>query len=410
MLDVEVIRKDFPMYKNKVTMQGQPLVFLDNASTTFKPRSVIDKVNRYYCFETSNSHRGDYDLCFEVDNQVGRSRKAVARFIDANENEVVFTAGTTGSLNLVAYGYALHNLKAGDEILLSEAEHASNMLPWFTVAKMVGAKINYVPLAEDGRLTVENFKKAITAKTKFVSLAYVGNVLGYIAPIKEMIAIAHEYGAVFCVDGAQAVPHLKIDVKDLDCDFLAFSSHKMLGPTGIGALYGKYSLLQKAEPFESGGGMNAKFYCSGDAIYLDPPFKFEAGTQNLASIYGFEEAIIYLEKIGLENIQKHEFELKQYAVKKLKELGNVKIYNENSESGIITFNIDNVFSQDAATYLNSKGIAVRSGQHCAKTLVNFLGTPATVRASLYLYNDKTDIDRLVEATATGGNFLDAYFI
>lgn len=335
----------------------------------------------------------------------------MARFINSDSREVVFTSGTTNSINLVAFGYGVKYLKEGDEILLTQAEHASNVLPWFKVAEMTGAVVKYIPLEADGRLTAENLEKTITDKTKIVAVAHVTNVLGFIAPAKELAKIAHKHGAIFVLDGAQSVPHIKTDVKDMDVDFLAFSGHKLCGPTGIGVLYGKYELLDKMEPFMTGGGMNAKFDMCGDVGYLEPPLRFEAGTQNLAGILGLKPAIEYLESLGMENIEAYEHELKKYAVQKLQETGCVTIYNATSEGGIVTFNINDVFAQDGATYLNSKGIACRSGQHCAKILIDFLGTVATIRASFYFYTTKEDIDALVEAVKTAKEeYLNAYFI
>ena len=408
-MDIEKIRRDFPMIRNGTTMQGKPLVYLDNASPTFKPAAVIQAVTDYYTKETANSHRGDYALCYTMDQMVLSTRKMVAEFIHCDETEVVFTSGTTGSLNLVAYGYAAKYLKPEDEILLTEAEHASNVLPWFRVAEMTGCKIRYIPLDEKGRLLPENLRKTISKNTKIVSVAHVTNVLGFVVPAKELAKIAHEYGALFVLDGAQSVPHMKTDVQDLDCDFLAFSGHKMCGPTGVGVLYGKYDLLCKMDPFMTGGGMNAKFDMCGEVGFLEPPLRFEAGTQPLAEIQGLQAAIRYLQGIGMENIQAHERELKRYAVGALSKTGKVKLYNADSESGIVTFNVDGVFAQDAATFLNSRGIACRSGQHCAKILNDFLGTIATVRASFYLYTTKKEIDALAEAVASGGDYLDAYF-
>jgi cysteine desulfurase/selenocysteine lyase len=402
-------RKDFPMFRNNTLMQGQPLVFLDNASTTFKPDCVVQAVTDYYTKYTSNSHRGDYDLCYHMDEMVLESRKEIASFINCKSEEVVFTSGTTGSLNLVAFGYGAKYLKEGDEILLTQAEHASNVLPWFKVHEMTGAKVNYIPLDERGRLTVENLKKAITPRTKIVAVAHVTNVLGYIAPIKEIAKVVHEHGAILVVDGAQSVPHVPTDVQDMDCDFLAFSGHKMLGPTGIGVLYGKFPLLVKTDPFMTGGGMNAKFDMCGDVNYLQPPLKFEAGTQNLAGIVGLKAAVQYLKKVDLKALREYEQSLKKYAVGELEKTGNAKIYNAESESGIVTFNIKGVFAQDAATFLNSRGIACRSGNHCAKILIDYLHEVATVRASFYLYTTKEDVDRLVDAVKHGKEFLDAYF-
>ena len=409
-MDLSKYRNDFPMLRNGIQMQKQPLIWLDNASTTFKPDAVIAAVTRYYSNETSNSHRGDYDLSYHTDMAVSEARQTVADFINCKREEVVFTSGTTASLNLVAFGYGAKYLKEDDEILLTEAEHASNVLPWFKVAEMTGAKIKYIPLTPEGRLLPENLEKAITEKTKIVAVAHITNVLGYMVDAKALAKIAHEHGAILVLDGAQSVPHVKTDVQDLDCDFLAFSGHKMCGPTGIGVLFGKYDLLVKTEPFMTGGGMNAKFDLCGDVGYLAPPLRFEAGTQNLAGIFGLKAAIDYIQAVGMENIEAHEQELKRYCVAKLKENPKVKLYNPESEAGIVTFNIDGVFAQDAATYFNSKGIAVRSGQHCAKILTEFLGTLATVRASFYFYTTKEEVDAFVEAIAHAEDYLDAYFI
>ncbi len=410
MFDPKEIRKDFPMYVNDIKMQGQPLVFLDNSSTTFKPACVLDVIKQYYEYETSNSHRGDYDLCYNADQRILHVREEVASFINAkSSNEIVFTNGTTSSLNLVAYGYAAKHLHEGDEILIDEGEHASNILPWYVVAKQTGATVKFIPLDKEGKVTLENLKKELTHHTKIVSLAHVTNVLGHVLPVKEVAKAIHEVGAIFSLDGAQSVPHMKIDVQDLDCDFLSFSGHKMCGPTGIGVLYGKYELLEDMNPYLVGGGMNDKFNACGLFTLLPPPTRFEAGTINIEGIYGLGAAIKYLNDIGMDEINKHEKELKKYAIEKIKETNNAIIYNENSESGIVTFNIKDVFAQDAATFLNSKGIACRSGQHCAKALNEFLGTPATVRASFYIYTTKEDIDALADAIKHGKDFLDAYF-
>ena len=409
MIDPLLLRNDFPMYRNRIQMQGKPLIYLDNASTTFKPDCVIEAMTRYYTHETANSHRGDYDLCYAMDQAVLSSRKTVARFLNADPTEVVFTSGDTASINLVAFGYGAKYLTSEDEILLTEAEHASNVLPWFKVSEMTGCKISYIPLDQEGRLTAENLEKTISSKTKIVAIAHVTNVLGFLAPVKEICEIAHRFGAIVVVDGAQSVPHRKTDVKDLDCDFLAFSAHKLCGPTGVGVLYGKFDLLAKTDPFMTGGGMNAKFDMCGEVGYLAPPLRFEAGTQPLAEIIGLQAAIEYLESIGMDQIEAYETELKRYAVEKLLATGKAHLYNASSEAGIVTFNVEGVFAQDAATYLNSKGIACRSGQHCAKILNDFLKTVATVRASFYFYTTKDDIDALAKAVATGGDYLDAYF-
>lgn len=406
MIDYEKCLKDFPIL-NK-TMQNHHLIYLDNAATTFKPTTVLDSIKDYYENYCANTHRGDYDIAHTADVKYDEARQIVANFIGADKNEVVFTAGASMSLNMIAYGYSKF-LQSGDEILITEAEHASNVLPWFTIAKEKGCIIRYIPLTKEGRLTIENVKKAMTDKVKVIAVAQVTNVLGFIVDIKSIAKIAHGYGAILVCDGAQSIPHFKVNVKDLDCDFLAFSGHKMCGPTGIGVMYGKFNLLKEMEPLMSGGGMNARFNMCGEVSLLLPPAKFEAGTQNIEGAIGLASAVKYLESIGMDNIENHEKELRKYAIAKLKQLDNVILYNENAESGIITFNIKDVFAQDAATYFNSKGICVRSGQHCAKILIDFLGTVATVRASIYFYNTFEDIDALVEACKKAGDFLDAYF-
>lgn len=379
------------------TMQSHPLVYLDNAATTFKPQCVIDAVVRYYTEQTTNVHRGDYEISYQVSEAYEKTREDVARFIHAEPKEIVFTAGASASLNLVAYGYGRKYLKPGDVILSTEAEHASNILPWFKVVEETGAKLEYIPLTEDGQLTLENFRKAMHEQVKIVAVADITNVLGYVAPIEEMTRIAHEHGAIVVCDGAQSVPHTPTDVKAWDVDFLAFSAHKMCGPTGIGVLYGKFELLQKTDPFMLGGGSNARFDMCGNILLKDAPYKFEAGTPNIEGVLGLQQAVRYLENIGMDKIEAYEHELKAYAIEKLKKLDNLILYNPTSPTGIIAFNVKDVFAQDAAGYLNSKGIAVRSGNHCAKILLNVLKTSETIRASLYFYNTKEDVDRFVQA-------------
>ena len=408
MYDIKKIREQFPMLNGK-TMQGHPLVYLDNASTTFKPQCVIDAMNNYYMNETANSHRGDYDLLFNMDTKVLETRKTVARFINSEVNEVVFTSGDTMSLNLIALSYGFKFLNEGDEIILSEAEHASDLLPWYEIGNLKKAVFKFIPLDENGILTVENLKKVITKKTKIVSIAQVSNVLGNIVDIKEFAKVAHENGAVLIVDGAQSVPHMKVDFKNSDIDFLTFSGHKMCGPTGIGCLVGKYELLQAMDPYFVGGGMNVTFTKNIEMIPYDAPMKFEAGTLNLAGIVGLKAAIEFLESIGMDNVHKHDRELCEYAITALEKCDDIIIYNKNAKNGIVTFNRKGVFAQDEATLLNSKGIAIRSGQHCAKILNDFLGSPATCRMSTYLYTSKEDIDAFIDAVINGGDILDAYF-
>lgn len=409
MYDIEKIRKEFPMLNSGLKMQNKPLVFLDNCSTTLKPYAVIAATDRYYSTETSNSHRGDYDLCYNMDVEIDKTRKLVAEFVNSDVNEVVFTYGTTMSINTIAYGYAMKFLKKGDEILVSEQEHASNLLPWYKVARQVGAVIKTIPLDEKLRITIDNFKSVISDKTKIVAIAHVGNVMGYENPVVEMAKIAHEYGAIIAVDGAQSVPHMKVDFKNWDFDFLSFSAHKMCGPTGIGVLVGKHELLEKMDSFISGGGMNVSFDDKGNEIDLPSPAKFEAGTLNLAGIVGFKAAIEFINSIGIENVKEHDIELHNYVVNKLEGHDNVIIYNKDAEGAIITFNLKGVFAQDEATLLNSKGIAVRSGQHCAKAFTSICENNATVRMSTYLYTNKEEVDIFIDALLNGGDILDAYF-
>ena len=409
MLDPKKLRNDFPMFRNKIQMQNKPLVFLDNASTTFKPDCVLNAIKDYYEFETSNSHRGDYDIGYKVDVLIDETRKDVAKLINADMNEVVFTSGATHSINQIALGYAKKILLKGDEIILTKAEHASNLLPWFKVAEETGATLKYIPLDKEGRILPENLKKVISNKSKVVALAQVSNVLGFIADIKVIAKIAHEYGAIMVCDGAQSVPHMKVDVKELDVDFLSFSGHKMCGPTGVGVLYGKFNLLKDMDPLILGGGMNATFKSSGEMELLPPPTRFEAGTLNIEGILGLKAAVNYILNIGLDNIREYEESLRKYAIGKLSKLDNVIIYNKNAEAGIISFNVKGTFAQDEATFLNYKGIAVRSGLHCAKILPEWLNEFATVRVSIYFYTTKEDIDYLVDTLEKGGGFLDAYF-
>ena len=403
------LRHDFPMYEEHDSkFKGLPLVYLDNSATTFKPYPVIDAVNHYYKDITANTRRGDYSLAHEADLALENARKTVAAFLNAQEEEICFTSGDTMGMNEVAYGL-LPFLKEGDEILLSMEEHASNVLPWFNVAKITKAVIRYIPFDENGRLTVENFKKSLTDRTKIVSLASVSNVLGYALPVKEFVALAHQKGAIYIDDAAQSVPHMKIDVKDSDVDFLAFSGHKMVGPTGTGVLYGKKEILEKISPTFYGGEMNARFDSTGYLSLDDLPYRLEAGTQNVAGILGLAKACQYLENIGFDKIHEHELHLRRMAVEGLKKNGNAILYNEDADSGIVTFNIKDVFAQDVATYLSSKGVFVRSGQHCAKILPEYLKTQGTVRASFYLYNTEEDVKAFVKACSTAEDFLDAFF-
>ena len=409
-LDPYMIRKDFPMYQDHNSLfEGKPLVYLDNSATTFKPYCVIEAEEGYYKNYTANTRRGDYSLAHQADVAYDNARKRLAQFINAKDpSEVVFTSGDTFGLNEVAFGL-LPQIKAGDEIVLSPSEHASNVLPWFKVAKLTGAFIRYVPLDEKGEVIPENLKKVLTLKTKVVALASVSNVMGYAVDVKALASLAHSVGAIYVDDGAQSVPHFKTDVQESNVDFLVFSGHKMCGPTGTGVLYGKKEELEKLDPLCYGGEMNARFHSDGYVSFDDLPYRLEAGTQNVAGAIGLAKACDYLEGIGFDAISEHEKHLRTLAVEGLKKNGNAILYNEGADSGIVTFNIKDVFAQDVATYLSSKGVFVRSGQHCAKILPEVLKTQGTVRASFYLYNTEEDVKALVQACSTVEDFLDAYF-
>lgn len=384
-------KKDFPMLSTDV-------IYLDNCATTLKPNSVIDEVSNYYRNYSANAHRGDYDISRIVDDKLLEVREKTASFINASSsNEIIFTSGATESLNMVIKGFFKYYLRNGDVVLTTKSEHASLILPWFDVAKKNGAKINYIDLQDDLTVTMENVKKAITKNTKVISLAHITNVIGDVRPIKEICEYAHKLGIIVLVDGAQSVPHEKIDVQDMDIDFLTFSAHKMLGPTGVGVLYGKEKYLKQIKPIIEGGGMNAFFDSLMNVEYKELPEKLEAGTQNISGIIGFGKAIDYINELGIENIHKYEVDLKKYMVDKMSKLKNVTIYNKTIENGIVTFNVGGVFAQDVAAYLNKKNICVRVGSHCAKILSEVLGVKNTCRASLYFYNTKEDVDKFVEA-------------
>ena len=391
MLDVDKIRKDFPMIEN-----NPDLVYLDSAATSLKPQCVIDAVVDFYAKHTSNVHRGDYRVAEINDKLYDGTRNLVAELIHCDKDEVVYTHNVSHSLNQIAFGLK-PMLKKGDTVLITYAEHASNVLPWFALQKEIGINIEYIETDNEANITIDTFKKAMHEGVKVVSVAEVTNVLGSIQPVKEMCEIAHSYGAYMIVDGAQSVPHMKVDVKDLDVDFLGFSAHKMCGPSGVGILYGKKKLLDAMEPVFYGGDMNARFNKDGEMLLKDTPVKFEAGTPNIEGVIGTGAAIQYLLSIGLDNIHEYEKELRAYAIEKLSQLDNIEIINPNNLYGPIDFNAKGVFAQDAAGFLASKNIAVRSGNHCAKILHNIIHTDQSIRASLYFYNTKEEIDRFVEA-------------
>ena len=382
-------REDFPMLDNN-------LIYLDNGATTLKPKQVIDKITDYYTNYSANAHRGDYDISLRVDNEYEGTRKKVKEFINANSTkEIVFTSGTTDSLNIIVNGFFNNYIKEDDEILITKSEHASNVLPWFRLAKNKKAIIKYIELDNNYEVNLDNIKKVITNKTKVISIAHITNVLGDIRPIKEIIDYAHKNNILVVIDGAQSIPHIKVDIKDLDIDFLAFSAHKMCGPTGVGVLYAKEELMEKIEPVNLGGGMNESFD-NLDEVYLKPiPTRLEAGTPNIAGVIGLGASIDYLNKIGMDNIRKHELELGTYLYNRLKELSHINIVNKKPTS-IIAFNVNDIFSQDVAVYLNKYNICVRAGNHCAKILKDETKVKNTVRVSLYFYNTKEEIDKLID--------------
>ena len=383
------------MNRDDFNILTKNIIYLDNGATSLKPRCIADSISNYYNNYSANAHRGDYDLSLEVDNKYEGTRTLVKEFINAKKNkEIIFTSGATDSLNKIIFGYFRNYLKENDEVLITNSEHASNVLPWFELKDEINIKINYIPLT-NLEVTLDNVKNSITDKTKVISIAHITNVVGDIRPIKEIIKYAHSKNILVIIDGAQSVAHTKIDVQDLDIDFLAFSAHKMLGPTGVGVIYGKEELLNNIKPIIFGGGMNASFQFDGTRVYNEIPSLLEAGTPNIAGVIGLSEAIKYLNSIGMDNISNYEKDLKKYAVNKLKEVKDIIIYNENSESGIITFNIKDIFAQDLAIYLNKYNICVRAGNHCAKILKDDLGIKNTCRISLYFYNTKEEIDYLV---------------
>ncbi|SDC28288.1 cysteine desulfurase / selenocysteine lyase [Melghirimyces thermohalophilus] len=387
--------KDFPILKQEVN--GNPLVYLDSSATSQKPFQVIEAVEQYYKENNSNVHRGVHTLGTRATDGYEGAREKIRRFINAGSvKEIIYTRGTTTALNIVAACYARARLQEGDEILISPSEHHSNLIPWQQAARATGAELKYFTLEPDGTLDLDKAKAMINERTKLVSVAQVSNVLGTIFPVKELAEMVHRYNGVLVVDGAQSVPHMKVDVQELDCDFLAFSGHKMAGPTGIGVLYGKESLLDEMEPFEYGGEMidTVDLY---ESTWKELPWKFEGGTPNIAGAVGLGAAIDYLETVGMDEVDAHDRHLAAYALEKMGEVEGVTIYGPSTNrTGLITFNVDGVHPHDVATVLDAEGIAIRAGHHCCQPLMRWLDVSATARASFYLYNDEADIDRLVQ--------------
>ena len=383
-------KKDFPLLNNNI-------VYLDNSATTLKCNDVIDSVVNYYKNYSANAHRGDYDISIKVDDKIEETRYLVKEFINAkSEKEIIFTSGTTESLNLAIKSYIKDILGDNGEVITTKAEHASLILPLFDIIEDK-KRIKYADLNDDFTLSLDNIKDLVNKNTKVIAISQVTNVIGDERPIKEIIRYAHENNIVVIIDAAQSIPHMKVDVKGLDVDFLAFSSHKMIGPTGIGVLYAKEKYLKEMKPLLLGGGMNAYFDSLGDFDYKELPYKFEAGTPNIAGIIGLGASIKYINKVGFDYIRDKEISLKKYAISKLSKLNNIIIYNDKIENGILTFNVKDIFAQDVASYLNKKGICVRVGNHCAKMLSEVIGINYTIRASFYFYNTKDDIDKLVLA-------------
>jgi cysteine desulfurase/selenocysteine lyase len=392
-MNITDIRRHFPILDQQVN--GRDLVYLDSAATSQKPITVIEALSTYYREYNSNVHRGVHTLGTKATDGYEGAREKVRRFIGANSTqEIIFTRGATTALNIVAQSYGLTNVREGDEIVITYMEHHANIIPWQQVAKATGATLKYIPLQEDGTIALQDVEETVTAQTKIVSVAQVSNVLGTINPIKEIAKIAHRNGAVMVVDGAQSSPHMKIDVQELDCDFFAFSGHKMCAPTGIGVLYGKKELLEKMEPVEFGGEM-IDFVGLQESTWKELPWKFEAGTPIIAGAIGLGAAIDFLEQIGLENIEAHEHRLAQYALEQLNRVEGITIYGPKHRAGLVTFNIEDVHPHDVATVLDAEGIAVRAGHHCAQPLMKWLKVSATARASFYLYNTEEEVEKLV---------------
>lgn len=404
-MNIEDVRKYFPILEQKVN--GYPLVYLDSGATSQKPLQVIETLNEYFREYNSNVHRGVHTLGNRATEAYEAAREKVRQFIGAKHiEEVIFTRGTTSALNLIASAYARRKLGPGDEIVITMMEHHANLIPWQQAAKFTGATLKYVPHEKDGTITLDAIRETITPRTKLVAMAHVSNVLGCINPIKETAKLAHEVGALMVVDGAQSVPHLKVDVTDLDADFYAFSGHKMLGPTGVGVLYGKKELLEQMEPIEYGGEMIdvVDLY---DSTWRELPYKFEAGTPMIAEAIGLSAAIDFLQQVGLDKIAEHDHDLAKYAYEQLSKIPDVEIYgSKDNRTSLITFNIKGIHAHDTATVLDSMGIAIRAGHHCAQPLMRVLGVPATARASFYLYNTRADVDALVNGILKAKEFFE----
>lgn len=398
MLNVAKLRNDFPVLKD-----NPKLAYLDNSASTLKPYCVIEELDKYYNTLGVNVHRGVYKLSYLATDAYEEARAKIADFLHAEFEEIVFTRGASAALNLVALSYGMSNLGPGDEVITTELEHHSSCMPWINVCNKTGATLKYVPLNKEGRITVEAFQSALTERTKVVAITYVSNVMGYITPLKEIIKLSHQKGAIVSVDAAQAVPHMPIDVKELDCDFLSFSGHKMCGPTGIGVLYGKSSLFADMPPVEFGGDMadDVNLY---DMTFKEAPYRFETGTPIIADAIGLGKAVEYISGIGLEEIGKYEYFLKEKALEGLRKIPNIIIYNETAETGIISFNIKGVHPHDAASVFDNNDVCIRAGHHCAQHITKWLKTTGTVRASFYFYNTLEDVEKFVQSVKEAEEF------
>ena len=381
---------DFPMLDSDI-------IYFDNGATTLKPKRVVDAMNQYYLEHTSNIHRGDYDAATITNQKYDEVRKIVSKFVNCDSREVIYTSGATMSINMVVFGYMRKHLKKGDEVLLNKGEHASNILPWIKLAEEIGIVLKYAPLNEHYELTYDNLIHSVTEKTKVISLAHVTNVIGDVRDVEKIGKYCKSHNILFHVDGAQSVPHMREDFKNSYMDFLSFSGHKMCGPTGIGILVGRYELLEEMDPLCYGGGMNSFFEEDNSYELKSIPVRFEAGTPPIAEVIGLGEAIHYLMDIGMDKIHNHEMELKKYLIDKIQDIPNVILYNQSSDSGILAFNLKDVFAQDTSVYLNHYHICVRAGNHCAKMLKDEMDVKNTVRVSMYFYNTKEDVDHLVDA-------------
>lgn len=403
-LNVEEIRKDFPILHRQVN--GKPLVYFDNGATSQKPQQVIDVINRYYQHENSNIHRGIHTLSQEATDAYEKARTTVQQFINAkHHHEVIFTSGTTGSINLVASSFGKKHLQAGDEIIISTMEHHSNIVPWQMICEEKGAILKVIPISDKGELLMDEFEKLLSSKTKLVSITHVSNTLGTINPVKEIIKLAKAVGAAILIDGAQAVPHTKVDVQALDCDFYAFSAHKMFGPTGVGILYGKEAILNELPPYQGGGDM-IKTVTFEKTTYNELPHKFEAGTPNIVGGLGLAAAIDYMNNIGIANIEAYEHELLCYATEKIKQIEGVRIIGEaTNKASVLSFLVDGTHPSDIGMIIDKLGIAIRTGHHCTEPLMNRFNIPGTARASFAFYNTKEEIDVFIKALERAVNML-----